>query len=160
MRQADRYARRQRHHTALMVSASLASMSIRELRESVRPPRCIRQLQLEPSDPAVRSGARRPKRIKLACWRPSRVQLPVGQFVWGIEADFSATRMEGRNLDAAFPLQEFLHSRTDFIGTEAPRVGIAWDRVLLHAKGACRLGTRRLLADAYSPINYWQAKHL
>jgi len=59
----------------------------------------------------------------------------VGRFVWGIEADFSATRLEGRNLDAAFPLQEFLHSRTDFIGTVAPRVGIAWDRVLLYAKG-------------------------
>ena len=59
----------------------------------------------------------------------------VGRFVWGIEADFSATRMEGRNLDVAFPLQEFLHSRTDFIGTVAPRVGVAWDRVLLYAKG-------------------------
>jgi hypothetical protein len=43
--------------------------------------------------------------------------------------------MEGRNLDAAFPLQEFLHSRTDFIGTVAPRLGLAWDRVLLYAKG-------------------------
>ena len=59
----------------------------------------------------------------------------VGRFVWGIEADFSATRMEGRNLDVAFPTQEFLHSRTDFIGTVAPRVGVAWDRVLLYAKG-------------------------
>jgi len=55
--------------------------------------------------------------------------------VWGVEADFSATRMEGNNLDAAFPLQEFLHSRTDFIGTVAPRVGVAWDRVLFYAKG-------------------------
>ena len=59
----------------------------------------------------------------------------VGRFVWGVEADFSATRMEGNNLDAAFPLQEFLHSRTDFIGTVAPRVGVAWDRVLFYAKG-------------------------
>ena len=59
----------------------------------------------------------------------------VGRFVWGIEADFSATRIKGSNLDAAFPLQEFLHSRTDFIGTVAPRVGVAWDRVLLYAKG-------------------------
>ncbi len=59
----------------------------------------------------------------------------VGRFVWGIEADFSATDIKGSNLDAAFPLQEFLHSRTDFIGTVAPRVGVAWDRVLLYAKG-------------------------
>jgi outer membrane immunogenic protein len=49
----------------------------------------------------------------------------VGRFVWGIEADFSATDIKGSNLDAAFPLQEFLHSRTDFIGTVAPRVGVA-----------------------------------
>jgi outer membrane immunogenic protein len=31
----------------------------------------------------------------------------VGRFVWGVEADFSATRMEGRNLDAAFPPKNF-----------------------------------------------------
>ena len=59
----------------------------------------------------------------------------VGRFVWGIEADFSATDIKGSNLDVAFPTQEFLHSRTDFIGTVAPRVGVAWDRVLLYAKG-------------------------
>ena len=36
---------------------------------------------------------------------------------------------------SAFPTQEFLHSRTDFIGTVAPRVGVAWDRTLLYVKG-------------------------
>ena len=41
------------------------------------------------------------------------------------------------------------HSRTDFIGTVAPRVGVAWDRVLLYAKGGVAWGARRLLADAY-----------
>ena len=59
----------------------------------------------------------------------------VGQWVWGIEAEFSATRIKGDNLDIAFPTQERLHSRTDFIGTMAPRLGLAWDRVLLYAKG-------------------------
>ena len=59
----------------------------------------------------------------------------VGQWVWGIEAQFSATRIKGDNLDIAFPTQERLHSRTDFIGTVAPRLGLAWDRVLLYAKG-------------------------
>ena len=59
----------------------------------------------------------------------------VGQWVWGMEAQFSATRIEGDNLDIAFPTQERLHSRTDFIGTVAARLGLAWDRVLLYAKG-------------------------
>ena len=52
-----------------------------------------------------------------------------------IEAQFSATQIKGDNLDIAFPTQERLHSRTDFIGTVAPRLGLAWDRVLLYAKG-------------------------
>ena len=59
----------------------------------------------------------------------------VGRWVWGIEAEFSGTEIKGSNLDAAFPTQEFLHSRTDFIGTVAPRVGVAWDRTLLYVKG-------------------------
>jgi outer membrane immunogenic protein len=59
----------------------------------------------------------------------------VGQWVWGVEAEFSATRIQGSNLDAAFPTQEFLHSRSDFIGTVAPRLGLAWDRALIYAKG-------------------------
>lgn len=59
----------------------------------------------------------------------------VGQWVWGIEAQFSATRIEGSNLDVAFPADEVLHSRTDFIGTVAVRLGYAWDRTLLYVKG-------------------------
>ncbi len=59
----------------------------------------------------------------------------VGQWVWGMEAQFSATQIKGDNLDIAFPTQERLHSRTDFIGTVAARLGLAWDRVLLYAKG-------------------------
>ena len=48
-------------------------------------------------------------------------------------------------MDLAFPTQEVLHSRTDFIGTVAPRVGVAWDRVLLYAKGGA----------AFAHDDYW-----
>jgi outer membrane immunogenic protein len=58
----------------------------------------------------------------------------VGQWVWGIEAEFSATRINGDNLDIMFPI-DALHSRTDSIGTVAPRLGLAWDRALIYAKG-------------------------
>jgi outer membrane immunogenic protein len=58
----------------------------------------------------------------------------VGQWVWGIEAEFSATRILGDNLDINFPI-DALHSRTNFIGTVAPRLGLAWNRALIYAKG-------------------------
>jgi outer membrane immunogenic protein len=58
----------------------------------------------------------------------------VGQLVWGIEAEFSAARLRGDHVDVAFP-NDTHHSRTDFIGTVAPRVGVTWDRALLYAKG-------------------------
>jgi len=47
---------------------------------------------------------------------------------------FSATRIDGSNISPPFP-GDTLHSRTDFIGTIAGRVGVAWDRTLLYAKG-------------------------
>ncbi len=58
----------------------------------------------------------------------------VGQWVWGIEAEFSATAFKEDNVDTDFPT-DILHTRTDSIGTVAPRLGLAWDRVLLYAKG-------------------------
>jgi outer membrane immunogenic protein len=58
----------------------------------------------------------------------------VEQWVLGIEAEFSATGLNGDHVDRAFP-NDTHHSRTDFIGTVAPRVGVAWDRALLYAKG-------------------------
>ena len=58
----------------------------------------------------------------------------VGQWVWGIEAEFSTTDLKGDSVDLAFP-NEVLHSRTNFIGTVAPRLGLAWDRALIYAKG-------------------------
>ena len=70
----------------------------------------------------------------------------VGQWVWGIEAQFSGTRIEGSNRDLAFPNDEFLHSRTDFIGTVAARLGLAaWDRTLLYVKGGA----------AWADDKYW-----
>jgi outer membrane immunogenic protein len=58
----------------------------------------------------------------------------VERWVWGIEAEFSATRLKGNHVDVAFPANTH-HSRTDFIGTVAPRVGLTWDRALLYVKG-------------------------
>ena len=58
----------------------------------------------------------------------------VGQWVWGIEAEFSATELKEGHLDLAFPT-DIHNSRTDFIGTVAPRLGLTWDRALLYAKG-------------------------
>ena len=71
----------------------------------------------------------------------------VGQWVWGIEAQFSATRIKGDNLDIAFPTQERLHSRTDFIGTMAPRLGLGLGSGAALCQRWGRLGARRLLAD-------------
>jgi outer membrane immunogenic protein len=58
----------------------------------------------------------------------------ISQWVWGVEAQFSATRIDGSNISPPFP-GDTLHSRSDFIGTIAGRVGVAWDRTLLYAKG-------------------------
>ena len=69
----------------------------------------------------------------------------VGQWVWGIEAQFSKTRIERENVDIAFPDQEVLHTRTDSIGTVAVRLGYAWDRTLLYVKGG----------GAWARDNYW-----
>ncbi len=59
----------------------------------------------------------------------------VGQWVWGIEAEFSATRIREAIWISCSLTEEFLHSRTNFIGTVAPRLGLAWDRALIYAKG-------------------------
>ena len=66
---------------------------------------------------------------------PEQVGLPaarfgfnyqVGQWVWGIEAEFSATRNRGRQLDVTFPdPRAAFISRPDFIGTVAARLGLA-----------------------------------
>jgi outer membrane immunogenic protein len=58
----------------------------------------------------------------------------VNQWVLGLEAQFSATRLDGSHVS---PNVIFVvnHSRTDFIGTIAGRVGMAWDRTLLYVKG-------------------------
>ena len=58
----------------------------------------------------------------------------VGQWVWGIETEFSAAELKANSVDTQFPT-DILNSRTNFIGTVAPRLGLAWDRALLYAKG-------------------------
>ena len=58
----------------------------------------------------------------------------MGQWVLGLEAEFSAARLQANSVDSLFPT-DVLHSRTNFIGTVAPRLGWAWDRALLYAKG-------------------------
>ena len=58
----------------------------------------------------------------------------VNQWVLGVEAQFSATSLKGSDPQ---PVTTFIinNSKTDFIGTVAARLGVAWDRTLLYVKG-------------------------
>lgn len=58
----------------------------------------------------------------------------VNQWVLGVEAQFSATKIKGSHVDPFLGIISH-HSETDFIATVAGRLGIAWDRALLYVKG-------------------------
>jgi outer membrane immunogenic protein len=60
-----------------------------------------------------------------------------GSFVFGIEGSASWADITGDSLDALSPGGNTLrdHSKIDFIGTIAGRLGWAWDRTLLYVKG-------------------------
>jgi outer membrane immunogenic protein len=55
--------------------------------------------------------------------------------VAGIEAQASWTRLEASNPNLLAPAFITNHSKTDFIGTLAGRLGYAWDHALVYAKG-------------------------
>jgi outer membrane immunogenic protein len=58
--------------------------------------------------------------------------------VLGIEVQQSWSNLEGSNpnlLPARLAAGVVDHSRTNWLGTAAPRFGVAWDRVLVYAKG-------------------------
>lgn len=55
--------------------------------------------------------------------------------VAGIEAQASWTRLEASNPNLLAPAFLTNHSKTDFIGTLAGRLGFAWDHALVYAKG-------------------------
>jgi outer membrane immunogenic protein len=63
-------------------------------------------------------------------------QAPGSNWVFGVEAQASWADLKG---DHAFPVGELGafggHTKTDFIGTIAGRIGYAWDRWLLYVKG-------------------------
>jgi outer membrane immunogenic protein len=61
----------------------------------------------------------------------------VSNWVFGVEGQFSATKLEGSNAQPPFSTGFIItnHTKTDSLGTVAARVGVAWDRVLLYAKG-------------------------
>ena len=77
-----------------------------------------------------------------------------GRFVVGVEADISWSRMSGtalvtpiiKNNGTAFPGNGFLTTRQDtkWFGTLRPRLGVAFDRVLLYGTGGL----------AYGRVNY------
>jgi outer membrane immunogenic protein len=58
----------------------------------------------------------------------------VSWFVGGVEAQFSATHLQGSNLFPGFPAIT-INSKTNGIGTLAARLGIAMDRSLFYVKG-------------------------
>jgi len=57
-----------------------------------------------------------------------------GIWVWGIDAQISATRLEGSNENIVAPVV-VNHSKTDALATVAARFGVAWDKTLFYAKG-------------------------
>jgi outer membrane immunogenic protein len=58
----------------------------------------------------------------------------ISWFVGGIEAQYSATRLQGSNLIPNFPAVT-VNTKTDGVGTLAARLGIAMDRSLFFVKG-------------------------
>jgi outer membrane immunogenic protein len=58
----------------------------------------------------------------------------IAWFVGGIEAQVSATKLEGSNAIPFFPAIS-VNSKTDTIGTFAGRIGIAMDRTMFYLKG-------------------------
>jgi outer membrane immunogenic protein len=62
----------------------------------------------------------------------------VSNWVLGIEADYSAANLTGRHTDVGFTLfgaDEVNRSQVKSVATVAGRLGYAWDRVLVYAKG-------------------------
>jgi outer membrane immunogenic protein len=57
-----------------------------------------------------------------------------GQWVFGIEGDFSWARLEGDSIDRQFT-DDTLHSKVDWLATATGRFGYAFDRTLLYVKG-------------------------
>src|SRR6266540_6527795 len=81
-----------------------------------------------------------------------------GRFVVGVEADISWSRMSGtalvtpiiKNNGTAFPGNGFLTTRQDtkWFGTLRPRLGVAFDRVLLYGTGGLAYGHMNYSANA------------
>lgn len=57
----------------------------------------------------------------------------VGAWVFGVEADFSGADLSGSHVDPIFFGTQV--SKVEWFGTATGRIGYAWDRVLLYAKG-------------------------
>ncbi len=69
----------------------------------------------------------------------------VGSFVWGVEAQLSATKLEASNPNALAPGFITDHSKTDWVATLAARFGWAWDRLLVYGK----------VGGAWAHDKYW-----
>jgi len=59
----------------------------------------------------------------------------IAWFVAGVEADASATRLQGSSAFALTPVAMTINSKTDSIGTAAARMGIAFDHTMFFVKG-------------------------
>jgi outer membrane immunogenic protein len=61
----------------------------------------------------------------------------INRWVVGVEAQISATNLEGSNAQPPFAIGIVItnHSKTDSLETVAVRLGFTWDRFLVYAKG-------------------------
>lgn len=76
----------------------------------------------------------------------------VGTWVWGVEAQFSWTRLEGANPNALSAVITN-HSKTDWMGTLAARFGMASGMSLFYGKlGAAFAGDRFWTSTAAFPV--------
>jgi outer membrane immunogenic protein len=57
----------------------------------------------------------------------------VGAWVWGVEVDFSWANLDGGHTDTVFVGNNT--TEVNWLGTATGRVGLAWDRALIYAKG-------------------------
>jgi len=56
-------------------------------------------------------------------------------WVVGIQGDFSGADIKGDVVDPFFKLAKTFHARTDWLASVTGRIGWAWDRWLIYAKG-------------------------
>jgi len=77
-----------------------------------------------------------------------------GQFVYGIEGDFSGAGLKGDAVFRNFNTVTTAHTDKDWLADIAGRLGIAFDRGLLYAKGGVAwVGDEHFITSAFGPFS-------